>query len=339
MESSERMIAALEGREVDRPPVFPQIGDHAGIIQGLTYDIMYQDAEAAATAHSNALDLYGYDITTIQVEPSWPVAEACGAEILYPPDKNPWITKYLVETEEDLGKLEIPDFSRTQSSKVMIEGTRILKQACEVPVAAFMTGPITFSLQLMPYQSLILRLSKKPDFVHKLVSKAVDVIKAYVRALKEAGADILVICEHDVQMLSPRHVEEFSLNYLPDILGIYKYNVLHMCGKVTPHLKYVAEHLKKLKDKGLNTLNVGPHVDIALTQELLDHELGIAGNIDHYELLPRGTPKNIESAVYDAIKASGGDTRYMVAPGCEITSDTPVENVKAFVNAAKTYRR
>ena len=36
MESTERVYNALKGKPVDRPPVFPQIGDHAGIVKGLT---------------------------------------------------------------------------------------------------------------------------------------------------------------------------------------------------------------------------------------------------------------------------------------------------------------
>jgi uroporphyrinogen-III decarboxylase len=46
----------------------------------------------------------------------------------------------------------------------------------------------------------------------------------------------------------------------------------------------------------------------------------------------------VEAAVHAAIRASGGNPRFMIAPGCEITSDTPIENVQAFVRAAKTYR-
>ena len=118
MDSFDRIYAAMRGRFVDRPPVFPQIGDHAGIINKLSYNIMYQDAKKAADAHLKALDLYGYDITTIQVEPSWPVAEACGAEVTYPTNKNPWITKYVIELESDLEGLEIPDFMLTESTRV-----------------------------------------------------------------------------------------------------------------------------------------------------------------------------------------------------------------------------
>ncbi len=335
MNSFERVYAALEGRPLDRPPVFPQIGDHAGIIAGLTYNVMYEDAEKAAQAHLDAQKLYGYDVVTIQVEPSWPVAEACGARVTYPPDKNPWITDYLIKTEADLQKLHVPDFMATRSTRVMIEGTRILAEKADVPTAAFMTGPMTFSLQLMPYNEVIKRIVKNPEFVHQLVSEATEVIKAYAQALKEAGATIFVICEHDVQMMSPKHVKAFSLDYLPKLLSIYDYNMLHMCGSIMPHLRANAEYLKQL-DR-LQMINISPEVDIMEVRQLLEGRIGVAGNIDHVNLLPLSTPTEIESAVHTTIRACHGDSRFMVAPGCEITSDTPIENVKAFVNAASTY--
>ena len=335
MESFDRVQAALRGRPVDRPPVLPQIGDHAGIINGLSYNLMYQNAKKAADAHIKALELYGYDITTIQVEPSWPVAEACGAEVKYPPDKNPWISKHLINSENDLVKLEVPDFMATESSRVMIEGTRILANETDVPVAAYMTGPITFSLQLMPYTVLIKKMIRNPEFTHKLIQKSVLIIKAYIKALKDAGATIFVACEHDIQMLKPEQVKEFSLKYLQDIFKIYDYNILHICGNVASHLNLLAEDLKRINN--LNTLNIGPLVDITKTQELLEHKIGVAGNIDHIKLLPFGNPKEVKIAVEKAIKASGGDSHFMVAPGCEITVDTPIKNVKALVNAVKTY--
>jgi len=335
MDSFDRIYAALRGRSVDRPPVFPQIGDHAGIVNNLSYNLMYQDAKKAADAHLKALELYGYDITTIQVEPSWPVAEACGAEVTFPTNKNPWITKYIIESESDLESLEMPDFFSTESTRVLIEGTRILAEEASAPIAAFMTGPISFSLQLMPYQAFVRKLVKNPNFIHQLVKRTIEIIKEYIYLLKEAGATIFVICEHDLQMLRPTQAKEFSIDYLPEILNVYDYNILHMCGKITPHLNVVADYLKNI-DR-LNTLSIGPYVDITKTQELLDHRIGVAGNIDHVKLLLSGTPKEIEVAVHAAINASKGDPRFLVAPGCEITGDTPIQNVKAFSHAAKTY--
>ena len=335
MDSFERVYAALEGRKVDRPPVLPQIGDHAGIINNLTYDIMYKDAEKAANAHLKAIDLYGYDITTIQVEPSWPVAEACGATVNYAPDKNPWIIKPVLNSEDDFSKLKIPNFQEIESSKVMLDGTEILAKEANVPVAAYMTGPITFSLQLMPYVLLITKMMKNPEFAHELVNYSVSIIKDYIKMLKEAGATILVICEHDFQMLKSDLIKNFSLNYLPDLFSIYDYNILHMCGKLSPLLHELARDLKKFQN--LNTINIGPFVDISETQNLLDKKIGVAGNIDHVKLLPFASPREVENAVKSAIYASGGNPRYIVAPGCEITADTPIENVKALVNATLIY--
>ncbi len=85
------------------------------------------------------------------------MAEACGAGVVYPPNKNPWISNYLIKTEADLDRLHVPDFMATRSTRVMIEGTRRLAERATVPVAAFMSGPLTFSLQLMPYNDLIKR--------------------------------------------------------------------------------------------------------------------------------------------------------------------------------------
>ncbi|MDE3075087.1 MAG: uroporphyrinogen decarboxylase family protein [Chloroflexota bacterium] len=335
MNSTERVYAAQEGRPVDRPPVFPQIGDHAGILAGLTYDVMYRDAEKAAEAHLAALRRYGFDVVTIQVEPSWPVSEACGSTVAYPPDKNPWVTDFAVKNDEDVDRITVPDFMATQSTRVLIEGTRILAERAGVPVVAFMTGPLTFGLQLMPYEQVMKKIGRDPEFVHRLVRKSVDVIVAYGQALKEAGATIFAICEHDVQMMSPRHIREFSLRYLPEVLSVYDYNVLHMCGDVNPHLDANAAQFAALD--GLNAISVGPEVDIARLRRLLGGKIGVAGNIDHLALLPLGTPAEIEAAVHAAIAASEGDPRFIVAPGCEITSDTPAPNVEAFVAAARTY--
>ena len=334
MNSFERVYNALKGEPVDRPPVFPQIGDHAGLLAGLTYDVMYKDAQLAAQAHLDALARYQYDVVTIQVEPSWPVAEACGSAVTYPESKCPWITSYLIQEKEDLVKLQVPDFTKTTSTRVMIEGTRILARQADVPVVAFMTGPLTFSLQLMPYEKLIKLMIKDPEFAQELVAKSTEVIRAYAQTLKEAGATIFMICEHDVQMMGPKHVGQFSIGYLPRLLDIYDYNMLHMCGPVMPHLRSNAAAYRALPN--LHMMNVGPDVDLAEMREIFDGRTGIAGNIDHIELLPHGNPEQITGACLEAIEVARGhqDTRYMLAPGCEITADTPPENVVAFVRAA-----
>ena len=95
MSSYHRVTKLFTGETPDRIAVLPQIGDHAGWKAGITMDVIYHDAKRTADAHLRAYETYGYDIAAIQVEPSWPVAEACGCEVTYPKGKCPWITKIL----------------------------------------------------------------------------------------------------------------------------------------------------------------------------------------------------------------------------------------------------
>lgn len=331
MSARERVETVLNLGVPDRVPVFPQVGDHAGIIAGLTYDVLYTDAQRTAEAHLDALERYGYDVVTIQVEPSWPVAEACGAEVTYPPDKCPWITKSPVSDENTLDALTVPDFLATKSTRVMIEGTRLLAEATDLPIAAFMTGPLTFSLQLMEYTDFIKVSVRDREFAQKLVAKSTEVIRAYGQALKNAGASIFVICEHDVQMFSPADFRELSIDYFPEILGIYPYTMLHLCGKVTPHLEANMDSLRTLN--GLNMINVGPHVDIGSLKQALEGKMGVAGNIDHITFLPHASPDEVEERVRQTLRIGMPGGGYMLAPGCEITADTPPRNVEALVNA------
>ncbi|MCZ7571377.1 MAG: uroporphyrinogen decarboxylase family protein [Ardenticatenaceae bacterium] len=335
MDSKERVETVLALGVPDRVPVFPQIGDHAGILAGLRYDAMYRNAEQAAEAHLAAWRRYGYDVVSIQVEPSWPVAEACGAEVTYPPDKCPWITSNPVEHEDALRALQVPDFRATRSTAVLLEGTRLLAERADAPVAAFMTGPLTFSLQLMPYTRFITATIKKRDFVKQLIRTSVAIIRAYGQALRDAGASIFVLCEHDVQMFSPTDFKELSLDFLPELFDLYPYTLLHLCGKVTPHLKANLNTLRALN--GLNMINVGPHVDMAALKVALERKVGVAGNVDHVQLLPHATPAEVEEAARRALEAGKPGGGFMLAPGCEITADTPPENVQAFVGAAQKY--
>ena len=49
------------------------------------------------------------------------------------------LTKNPVNDIGTLDALTIPDFTATHTSNVMIEGTRMLAEGTEVPIAAFMT--------------------------------------------------------------------------------------------------------------------------------------------------------------------------------------------------------
>ena len=82
--------------------------------------------------------------------------------------------------------------------------------------------------------------------------------------------------------------KELSLDFLPDLLEIYPYTMLHLCGKVAPHLEANIAVLRDLP--GLNMIYVGVDVDLTwLKEALLGEGWGGGKHRSPYIFTPRHT--------------------------------------------------
>lgn len=115
----------------------------------------------------------------------------------------------------------------------------------------------------------------------------------------------------------------------PDVLIMY-----HSDGAIAPILDDLIEI-------GLEVFNpVQPNVPGHDPQELKSRygdRLSFWGAIDQQQLLPFGTPEEIEAEVKAKIEALGGGGGYMCSPAHIVQADTAVENVAAFIGAVKKY--
>jgi len=133
------------------------------------------------------------------------------------------------------------------------------------------------------------------------------------------------------KIFKPRFAEVFrqfkTVN--PDVVTMY-----HCDGAIAPILGDLVEI-------GLEVFNpVQPNVPGHEPDELkaqFGSELSFWGAIDQQRLLPMGTPEEIEADVKAKIEALGPGGGYMVAPAHILQGDTPVENVEAFIAAAKKH--
>ncbi len=337
MSSLERVKMLFGGQRPDRIAVLPQIGDHAGRIAGLPMDVIYHDGERTADAHLRAYEKYRYDIAAIQVEPSWPVAEACGCTVVYPPDKCPWITENIIRLPKDVDKVKVPDFHAHPATRTILEATSKLKKQIggEAVIAGYMTGPLTFALQLMPYNDFVMSTKKDPVFVEAVVRKSTEIGRAFFTALRDAGAEVSVICEHDLQLFSPKMWRRYCIANLREQTAVCDWNVLHTCGSVEAQLRSLADEFAGVPH--LQFINFSHEVSIAEMIAAYNGSMGLCGNIDHIHLLPSATPDEVREACRKAIEAGLEAKAFMLGPGCEITIDTPEENVEAFVRSAELY--
>jgi len=94
-------------------------------------------------------------------------------------------------------------------------------------------------------------------------------------------------------------------------------------------------------DVGLEVFNpVQPNVPGHEPEDLkskFGERIAFWGAIDQQKLLPFGTPEEIEADVKAKIKVLGRGGGFMAAPAHIIQSDTPMENVEAFIEAVQKH--
>lgn len=103
----------------------------------------------------------------------------------------------------------------------------------------------------------------------------------------------------------------------------------------------IAPILNDLIEIGLEVFNpVQPNVpghDPEALKSTYGDRLSFWGAIDQQQLLPFGTPEQIEADVKAKIEVLGRGGGYMAAPAHIVQADTSVENVEAFIAAVKKH--
>lgn len=87
---------------------------------------------------------------------------------------------------------------------------------------------------------------------------------------------------------------------------------------------------------GAEAISVDHNTEMKKARELVDKvkmDYPIAGNIDPTGIISKGPPNIIR----DSVKRVVSEGTTLVAPGCDFWLDTPLEHLKAFVDATKEF--
>jgi len=193
-------------------------------------------------------------------------------------------------------------------------------------------------------QKFMTDMAMGEPYVEALLDRTMEFSIAIGRRLVELGVDgiwtgddfgaqngMMISPEMWRRLFKPRMAEVFrqfrAIN--PEVVVMY-----HCDGAIAPILDDLIEI-------GLDVFNpVQPNVPGHEPHELkarFGDRLSFWGAIDQQQLLPNGSPDEIEADVKAKIEALGSGGGYMVAPAHILQGDTPVENVEAFIEAVKRH--
>ena len=256
--------------------------------------------------------------------------EALGLEINFPENANPSVAKPLIKNREDLEVLKGNWQGITGRMKVFIEVMEKIAKKYSIIKGGYVIGPFTMAGELMGANDIAMKAMLNPELVSELVNFSLEVISEYANALFNAGADTVAVLEPLAVILSPKKYKEFSLYPFKKLVSNLnnKPLILHICGN-TNHL------IKSMLDSGAVGLSLDSVMNFEELKKIIPKEITLMGNLNPVKIFLQSTPDEVAEATR-FLKESMKDTKnFILSSGCDIPLDTPLENIEAFMKAAR----
>jgi [methyl-Co(III) methanol-specific corrinoid protein]:coenzyme M methyltransferase len=279
-------------------------------------------AELAAGGH----EILGFDT----VMPEFSVnqeAEALGCMVDWGgPTMMPDAKTHPVKEVSDL---HVPEsLLEKPSMKVVLRALELLRKqyGAHVGIIGKIMGPWTLSYHMAGVQEFLLWTLIDPDKVRRLLDKLKEVAITFARAQLQAGADVVVVADHATgDLVSPKTYRDFLLPVHQEInQRIEGPTILHLCGNCSDRLRLFVE-------AGFDAYHFEWQVDANMAAQTINREMSLIGNVANKDILFGGTPEEVYKQARYGIEA-GID---ILAPECAVPLQTPIQNLRAIVEAAK----
>ncbi len=232
---------------------------------------------------------------------------------------------------------------------VVLEAVKKLKDKYgdTLPIIVGITGPFTLAGHLLGVENLVRYMKIKPNEIEDAVENTLDACMDYVEALMDVEPDVICVAEPTAapELIDPLQFKSMVKPSLEDLSNFIKTSkVLHICGSTQPIISDMASI-------GYDGISVEEKVDIKKAKEELGKggrvirtggrtmSMGggstskIIGNISTTQTLFRSTTEEVKAEVKRALE-DGVD---VLAPSCGLAPLSPIENIKAMVEARNEY--
>lgn len=293
---------------------------------GIFFPEAHLDPQKMAELAAAGYEIIGFD----SIMPEFSVqqeAEALGCVVDWgSPDMMPDAKTHPAKEVKDI---VIPEnILEKPSMKVVLKALEILRKnyGDHVAIIGKVMGPWTLSYHLAGVQEFLLWTLTEPDKVRQFLDRLKEVSILFAKAQLQAGADVVVIADHATgDLVNPKTYQEYLLPIHQEMnQRIGGPTILHLCGNCSDRLRLFIE-------AGFDGYHFEWQVDAKMAVKVVNHEMALIGNIANKGVLFGGTPEDVYKQARYSIEA-GVD---ILAPECAIPLQTPIENLKAIVEAAR----
>jgi uroporphyrinogen decarboxylase len=339
MNGYERIKAAIDGRAPDRVPVMLHNFMMAAREHGATMREFRSSGRTVADCFIAAVEKYGYDGILIDID-TVTLAGAVGVPVDFPEDEPARPGGVLLPELSGVMELEPVDIGEYLGVRVLLEAVSLLREhfgdeimirgnadQCPFSLASMIRGAENWMMDLMD--------EEHHDLVFRLLDYCLDVTTRLINLIAAAGAHMTSNGDSPAgpEMISPAMYARFALPYEQKVaahahrLGLPY--VLHICGNTSAILDSMVQ-------TGADGLELDQKTDTSLARRILEDRTAFFGNIDPSGVLALGTPELVERKTRELIELFAGNPRFVLNAGCAIPAETPSENLKAMIRAARS---
>ena len=238
-----------------------------------------------------------------------------------------------IRNASDVEKLQ--DFDPESKTSFLMEAIRRLAKSVgpEVPVLGFAAAPWTLACYMVEgrtkegFATTKRFLLAEPATFHQLLSKIARATASYLRAQIAAGAAAVQLFDTWCGELSLRNYREFALPAVQEIIeGVAGAAPVIYYTKASSHL------FPAVAESRADVLSVDWRVNLAELRKSLGPGIALQGNLDPAVLFaPQSHIRRAISEILSELQGAG----HILNLGHGILPDTPVENARAFIEAAQ----
>jgi len=322
MTGKERILNVLNKKETDVLPWVPFAGVHAGKLVGFNAEVVYKDADKCFQSLKEVNHLYKPDgqpvMFDLQIE-----AEVLGCDLLWAEDSPPTVSSHpLSETADIPTKIPTPDEGRLP---IELEVMRKMKAEFGETTALYglLTGPFTLASHLRG-TNIFMDMIMDPEYTHKLLDYCADVAIAVAGYILDTGMDVVAVVDPLISQISPDHFAEFMTAPFTRVFDHIRErgakSSFFVCGNATLNLDPMCR-------TGCDSVSVDENVNLAEAKKVCDkHDVVLGGNIPLTTVMLFGTQQDNMKCVVDLIDSVETKHNLIIAPGCDMPYDTPIEN-------------
>ena len=324
MTGKELILKAFRLEEVERVPWVPFVGVHGGTLIGTSAKEYLQSEELLFQGVQKAIELYNPDglpvLFDLQLE-----AEVLGCELKWADHNPPAVVSHPLTNGKSLEDLKIPRVSDGRIELVMNVTKKLRLAHPDIALYGLITGPFTLALHLLG-TDIFMKMMEDQDYLHQLMRFTNEVAMAMAGYYIEAGCDVVAVVDPMTSQIDPMSFETFVSPYGKELFAhIRSMNALgsfFVCGHAQQNIDAMCGCMP-------DNISIDENIPLDYVKEIaLKKNISFGGNMKLTVVMLMGDKIDVQENALECMDL-GGNHGFILAPGCDLPMDTPMDNVKA----------